>query len=203
MAVPYMPLYVADYMADTAHLTTLEHGAYLMLIMSYWQRGEALPNDDKKLARIARLGPREWARIKPSMAEFFELSASSWFHRRLDRELTSLRDKSLKKRKGGLARAKQMHSTCSQDAKLIQISDTSSVSKDTGASADSDKVFWATAVGYVGNRALVGKWCRDHGKTETAKAITAAQLERPVDPVAYIVGALRKAKANGQEMPVC
>ena len=193
MAVPYMPLYVADYMADTAHLTTLEHGAYLMLIMAYWQRGEALPNDDKKLARIARLGPREWARIKPSIAEFFELSASGWFHSRLDRELASLRDKSLKRRKGGLARAKQMHSTCSQDAKLIQISDTSTVSKDTGASADSDKLFWSNAASFVGNRALIGKWCKDYGKPETAKAITAAQLERAADPVAYIVGTLRKA----------
>lgn len=199
MAVPYMPLYVADYMADTGHLTTLEHGAYLLLIMAYWQRGEALPNDDKKLARIARLGPREWARIKPSLAEFFELSASDWFHSRLHRELATLRDKSLKRRKGGLARAKQMHSTCSQDAKLIQISE-HTVSKDTAADAPSDKVFWDGALAFVGpsKRSLIGKWIKAHGKPETANAITAAQIERAMDPVAYIEGVLRK---NGKAEP--
>jgi uncharacterized protein YdaU (DUF1376 family) len=63
-ALPYMPLFVADYLADTAHLTATQHGAYMMLIMNYWQRGGPLPDDDARLARIARVGPREWARMR-------------------------------------------------------------------------------------------------------------------------------------------
>lgn len=71
--------------------------------------------------------------------------------------------------------------------------------------ADSDTAFWDSAKSYLGgNRgSLIGKWVRDYGKTETAKAITAAQLERAVDPVPYIERVLRKAKAGGWEMPVC
>lgn len=100
-AMPFMPLYIADYLSDAAHLSTLEHGAYLLLIMTYWQRGEALPADDKKLARICRLGPREWAKIKPAISEFFEVSCNNWLHLRVERELQNVRAKSLKKRNGG------------------------------------------------------------------------------------------------------
>ena len=36
-ALPYMQFYVADYLADTTHLTAEEHGAYMLLLFSYWQ----------------------------------------------------------------------------------------------------------------------------------------------------------------------
>ena len=115
-AVPFMPLYVADYMADAAHLSTLEHGAYLLLIMAYWQRGEALPDDDKKLARIVGLQGANWRKVAPVLREFFITESGKLFHHRIEHELQRMRDKSLKNRKGGLARAKQALSERSADA---------------------------------------------------------------------------------------
>lgn len=69
-----------------------------------------------------------------------------------------------------------------------------SVTKVTGASADSDKKFWDDAKAYLGGKnpgALIGKWNRDFGKAETARAITAAQVERAVEPISYVERVLR------------
>lgn len=193
-AIPFMPLYVADYLADAAHLSTAEHGAYLLLLMTYWQRGEALPNDDKKLARITGMSARNWLRARPVICEFFDLRDNKLVHRRVERELSRVRDKSLKNRKGGLARAEQLRANAEQTLSHTDTDTDSAVAKATGASAgDSDKQFWADAKVYLGptKAGMIGKWARDHGKAETAKAITAAQIERAVDPVPYIERVLR------------
>jgi uncharacterized protein YdaU (DUF1376 family) len=78
-----MPLYVADYLADTGHLSTIEHGAYMLLIMHYWATG-GLPNDDKRLASIARASPEQWSDMRTTLAEFF---GDDWKHERIDAEL--------------------------------------------------------------------------------------------------------------------
>lgn len=90
MSRPWMPLYVADYLKDTGHLTTAEHGAYLLLIMHYWANG-SLPPDDRKLARIARMTDREWKTSRDTLAEFFD---ASWRHERIEKELAEAAEKS-------------------------------------------------------------------------------------------------------------
>lgn len=212
-AVPFMPLYIADYMADTAHLTTVEHGAYLLLIMTYWQRGEALPDDDKKLSRIAGLQGRNWKRVRAEIEPFFEFRDNKWVHQRIEKQLTLMRcqsrSNSLNGKKGGQARARNSLSENEANAKrTLSHTDTdtdSSVAKATGASAASDSKFWADAKAYLGpaKAGMIGKWARDHGKAETAKAITAAQIERAVDPVPYIERILRRGKADAEALPIC
>jgi len=54
-----MPLFVADYRSKTSHLSAAQHGAYLLLIMHYWETG-GLPSDDGALARVASMSPSEW-----------------------------------------------------------------------------------------------------------------------------------------------
>lgn len=78
-----MPLYIADYLKDTTHLGALESGAYLHLIMDYWANGK-LPDDDKKLARIAKMTDREWKIAKDTLQAFFH---DGWKHKRIDAEI--------------------------------------------------------------------------------------------------------------------
>ncbi len=91
----YMPFHPGDYHADTAHLrTAAEHGAYMLLLMNYWQAGKALPADDRKLAAIARVSPSEWADMRDTMREFFEERGGQLHHKRVDAELEKARAKS-------------------------------------------------------------------------------------------------------------
>ena len=81
-----MPLYIADYLADTSHLTTVEHGAYLLLLMHYWRAGK-LPANAEQLARVCRQQKSEFDAIKPTLEALFDTSGGSWKHRRVEVEL--------------------------------------------------------------------------------------------------------------------
>ena len=109
MGRAWMPLYVGDYLRDTRDLNTLQHGAYLLLIMHYWQH-DALPTDDARLAAITGLPVAQWRRIRePVQAKFSE----GWKHKRIEAELAKT-DRALMQRrragrsggiKSGIARA--------------------------------------------------------------------------------------------------
>lgn len=96
--LPYMPFYVGDYLADTQHLSTVEHGAYLLLIMAYWRHGGPLPDDDERLARTVRLGICEWNAIAYAIRDFFVCDGTTIAHPRIDEELGRVREKSEKAR---------------------------------------------------------------------------------------------------------
>jgi uncharacterized protein YdaU (DUF1376 family) len=95
-----MPLYVADYLADTSHLGAAESGAYLHLIMHYWLKG-GLPNDPVQLAKIARMSLKQFNRALPIIAPFFN---PDWTHNRIDQELEKVKEISEKRRGAVLQR---------------------------------------------------------------------------------------------------
>jgi len=97
MSRAWMPLYIGDYRADTAHLRVAEHGAYLLLIMHYWQHG-SLPKDDERLASIASATIDEWTQIKPAVSSFFD---SKWRHKRIDFERKKSIESSERRAKSG------------------------------------------------------------------------------------------------------
>lgn len=93
----WMPLYIGDYMADTMHLTTEQHGAYLLLIMAYWRKGGALSNNDTALASIARMSSDAWSNARAVLEDFFDTSSSNaWVHPRIEKEMLNAGDKKVK-----------------------------------------------------------------------------------------------------------
>ncbi len=106
---PYMQFYPADYLLNTKHLSTVEHGAYLLLIMHYWgTRG--IPNDDVRLARIVGLSVDDWLTIRSTVVEFFDEVDGEWRHGRIDADMAELDEsqerRSIAGQKAGLASAK-------------------------------------------------------------------------------------------------
>lgn len=104
-----MPLYVGDYLRDTRGLTAEQHGAYLLLMMSMWNAGGALPDDDRKLARFSGCTPGRWAKIRDEILSFFIVADGVIRHKRLGVELEKANEKAIKNRtsgsKGGRAKA--------------------------------------------------------------------------------------------------
>jgi len=213
---PALPLFTDAYLGDTTHLSTFEHGAYLLLLIVSWRAaGCCIPDDDALLCRYTRMTRDKWRKARPILEPFFSIRDGFWHQARLQNELQHLQSrrdqqvaagnasaiaKSLK-RKGRQAtpvgQPLQREVNGASTPYPTQLEERT-LAKANGASADSDTAFWGSAKAYLGEEsknpgALIGKWRRDHGQEATANAITRAQLERPVQRIPFIEGCLRKA----------
>lgn len=100
-----LPFFGDAYLADTTHLTTEEHGAYFLLLLAAWRQPDcALPDDDRKLARIAGLTPRKWKAIKPTIMDFWTAENGRIFQSRQRRERAWVDQKSEHNRQAAEAR---------------------------------------------------------------------------------------------------
>lgn len=101
----WMPLYVADYLADTSRLTTEQHGAYLLLLIDYWRNG-SLPDDDVVLAQITRMTPDAWSNARSTLQAYFKHEDGRWVHNRVEAELLKAKQSREKAKSRASAAAK-------------------------------------------------------------------------------------------------
>jgi uncharacterized protein YdaU (DUF1376 family) len=142
-ALPYIQLYAADYLADTVHLTLEEHGAYLLLILNYWQRGEALLDDDRRLAAICRIPVKSWLILRPGLEEFFSIINGKWSHKRLDLDLMQVAKQQNQRVAAGRASAnsrKRKENLTVVQRSFNEASVGRSTNKDTDTDTDTDKI---------------------------------------------------------------
>ena len=98
----YMPLWIGAYLADTLTFTTLQHGAYFLMLMAYWRERAPLPDDDDALRAITKLERADWKRVRPILAKKFKVADGVWWHKRVELEL----DDALQRKAKATAKAK-------------------------------------------------------------------------------------------------
>jgi uncharacterized protein YdaU (DUF1376 family) len=115
----WMPLYIGDYLADTARLTTEQHGAYLLLLMDYWRSGR-LPDNDQVLAQISKLTPDAWSNAKAMLIPFFSIEDGCWIHKRVEQEMAEAKVNQTKKHERAVkaAEARWKNATSNANAML-------------------------------------------------------------------------------------
>ncbi len=102
-ALPYMQFYVAEYLADTAHLDAEENGAYLLLIFNYWQTGKPIPK--RRLQKVARVSNDRWADVEETLSEFFTDDGDCWIHDRIEADLAAVEEAQAQRAAAGKASA--------------------------------------------------------------------------------------------------
>jgi len=83
----WLPIYVGDYLADTMHLTTEQHGAYLLLIFAYWKNRGMLA--EGRVQGIVRMDKDSWTINRGIVEELFDTKSfpGFWYHKRIEKEL--------------------------------------------------------------------------------------------------------------------
>jgi uncharacterized protein YdaU (DUF1376 family) len=203
---PALPLWTDAYLGDTTHLSTIEHGAYLLLLMTAWRtNGCSLPDDDRLLARYARLSGQQWKRMRPVIEDFFVVRSGRWRQPRLTDERDTVKrfseSQSRKGKRGADARALKRKdldaagaepgllpvSTERQPDLASQSQSQDSIDKSMGAEApqmDPVKELFDLGVALLVEagrgkreaRSLIGKWRKAKGGNGAADALVLAAL---------------------------
>jgi uncharacterized protein YdaU (DUF1376 family) len=105
----WMPLYIGDYLGDTMHLSTEQHGAYLLLIMAYWKNHGPIPDTDAWLSQATGMHDA-WSKHKEEIAKFFTIQAGLWHHKRIDAELAKAEKNSSSRSNAARTAANARHS---------------------------------------------------------------------------------------------
>lgn len=98
--------YVGEQFIVTAPLTGHECGALWLITGALWDAGGSLPDNDKRLAQIAKATPRQWKEIKASLSHLFKIEGGRISIPRLDLEIAKAKELSEKKRAAGIASGK-------------------------------------------------------------------------------------------------
>ncbi|OYU50887.1 MAG: hypothetical protein CFE27_14800 [Alphaproteobacteria bacterium PA1] len=98
---PSMPMYWDSYIADTTHLVTEEHGAYLLLLAAMWRRDGSVPDDDKDIARIVGLSLSKWLKVRARLGTMLQTDGKRLTQKKLQEIWKSTQERIEKNKQNG------------------------------------------------------------------------------------------------------
>lgn len=105
MRIHTIQLNVQDFLSGSSHLDATELGARVSLLVSLYNSKEnKLPNDDKRLARIARCTHRKWMSIKDVVLQEFTIKDDFIEHKRVQKEVRRYNNLCAKNKSNALKR---------------------------------------------------------------------------------------------------
>ena len=79
MHLPFIKLYTGDFRSMTVALSLAEKGAFMYLVLYFWDTGKPPADDDRRLSRIVGCSISEWRRMKPNLIDAaFEVRGGFW-----------------------------------------------------------------------------------------------------------------------------
>ena len=218
---PSMPMYWDAYLADTTHLTTEEHGAYLLLLAAMWRRNGSVPDDDRDNARILGLTPAKWRKVKARLSDFLSFKDGEITQKNLQKIWRNTQEKIEKNRangsKGGRPKSNKNNDMSKADGS-VSVNPNKSIPEpepyntspngEDGQAVDFTREVFDRGVAFLSKygtaerqaRSLIGKWRKDAGDTETFNALRDANREGVSEPVAWITARLRPRENNFDEI---
>lgn len=82
-----MPLFTGDYLRDTMGLTAEQHGAYLLLLIHYWNNGGPFEFDLATMARVVGVDSTAMAALWEKVGKYFQVDNGMVHNKRSDAEL--------------------------------------------------------------------------------------------------------------------
>ena len=83
--LPFMPVFIGDFLASTATWTGEEQALYVLLLMMQWTGGP-LPRSVENLARIVRYSPKRFITLWKARVEAkFDVTETGLVNRRLEK----------------------------------------------------------------------------------------------------------------------
>lgn len=212
-----LPIFGDAYLADTHHLSLEEHGAYFMLLLIAWRSpGCALPNDDKRIARMLGIGPAKWAKLKPVVFAFWSLENGQWTQKRLSKERAYIDKKVESNRASAKARwkkeaiEKQEKEVCERTSERNApppITITNVMGTDVPPANIVKTIFdmglaLLAASGHDerASRSIVGRWRKTAGDGQVLQALIDCQAKNITNPVEWVPKRLANTSIQKSEM---
>lgn len=112
----YYNRYPGDYSRDTAHLSLIEHGAYAVLLDTYYATEKPLPADKKALYRICRASTAaERKAVDSVVSQFFKECDGVIRNPRADEEIANGQARIIAARENGNRGGRPRNQTTTQD----------------------------------------------------------------------------------------